>query len=197
MFDIVKAFHEAFHTESTWAFVLPVAAMFAIMSGSLAWVIDKGYKKSLLERPSEPIIVRDTAGEDALRQENNRLRQQLDDRQEQQRIAERRRSIQLKIAEFLVEANTVRAGWLDSLNQPPAKQFSNVEITHAWHRKVEDYLKTIPRGTVYAARFNNQIRAAGSYPIGITANIAGHWDLLMSDVARLNEIMNDPDLGRD
>jgi hypothetical protein len=47
MFDMVKAIHEALHIESTWAFVLVVSLVFALMSGGVAWVVDKGYKNSL------------------------------------------------------------------------------------------------------------------------------------------------------
>jgi len=46
MFEMVKAIHEALHIESTWAFVTVIAVVFAIMSGSVAWVVDKGYKNS-------------------------------------------------------------------------------------------------------------------------------------------------------
>jgi len=50
MFEMVKAIHEALHIESTWAFVLVIALVFGVMSGSVAWVVDKGYKNALRER---------------------------------------------------------------------------------------------------------------------------------------------------
>ena len=53
MFEMVKAIHEALHIESTWGFVLIVAAAFALMSGGVAWVVDKVYKNSIKE--SSPI----------------------------------------------------------------------------------------------------------------------------------------------
>jgi hypothetical protein len=49
MFEIVKAIHEALHTQSTWAFVLIVALIFGSTSGGLAWVVDQGYKNTLRE----------------------------------------------------------------------------------------------------------------------------------------------------
>ena len=49
MFEMVKAIHEALHIESTWAFVVVIAAAFALMSGSVAWVVDQGYKNSVRE----------------------------------------------------------------------------------------------------------------------------------------------------
>ncbi|MGA2001472.1 MAG: hypothetical protein ABSG52_15900 [Terriglobales bacterium] len=50
MFEMVKAIHEALGIESTWAFVLVIASVFAFLSGGVAWVVDKGYKKSVQER---------------------------------------------------------------------------------------------------------------------------------------------------
>jgi hypothetical protein len=49
MFEIVKAIHEALHTQSTWAFVLIVALIFGSISGGLAWIVDQGYKNTLKE----------------------------------------------------------------------------------------------------------------------------------------------------
>lgn len=47
MFELVRAIHEALGIESTWAFVLVIAAIFAFLSGGAAWIVDKGYKNSL------------------------------------------------------------------------------------------------------------------------------------------------------
>src|SRR5258708_14219779 len=46
---MVKAIHEALGIESTWAFVLVIAGIFALLSGSTAWIIDTGYKRSIHE----------------------------------------------------------------------------------------------------------------------------------------------------
>ena len=46
MYDIVEGIHKAFKIESTWAFVILIAAGSAIVGGFLAWVIDTGYKNS-------------------------------------------------------------------------------------------------------------------------------------------------------
>jgi hypothetical protein len=51
MFEFIKSLHEAIHTDSTLAFILFVAAIFAIIGGSLAWVVDLGYQRSLKEKP--------------------------------------------------------------------------------------------------------------------------------------------------
>lgn len=50
MFDIVKAIHEALHTESTWIFVICIALGMGIAGGGLAWLIDRGYKNAQKER---------------------------------------------------------------------------------------------------------------------------------------------------
>ena len=106
MFDIVKAFHEAFHTESTWAFVVPIALMFALMSGSLAWVIEKGYKRSIAEQhasdahkppeigPLKQALDEKTRALSASEQENERLESQLGERG-------RNKKNRLKVAELL------------------------------------------------------------------------------------------------
>ena len=49
MFEIAKAIHEAIHTESTLAFVLLVSLVGGALSGSTAWLVDRGYKNALEE----------------------------------------------------------------------------------------------------------------------------------------------------
>ena len=55
MFEIVKAIREALGIESTWAFVSVIAIGAALLAGLLAggtaWIVDKGYKKSLANHP--------------------------------------------------------------------------------------------------------------------------------------------------
>lgn len=50
MFAIVKAIHEALHTESTLAFVLAIAIVGGIVLGGVAWIVDKGYRNTVAER---------------------------------------------------------------------------------------------------------------------------------------------------
>jgi len=47
MFEAVKAIHAALRTESTWAFVLFIAVVSAVIGGSVAWLVDRAYKNSL------------------------------------------------------------------------------------------------------------------------------------------------------
>jgi hypothetical protein len=46
MFEIVEAIHRALKTESTFAFVLVIAGVFAVGGGILGWLVDAGYKNS-------------------------------------------------------------------------------------------------------------------------------------------------------
>jgi hypothetical protein len=52
--DTIKLIHSAIGSESTWRFVLVVGLGFGIVAsigaGGLAWLIDKGYKKSQAEK---------------------------------------------------------------------------------------------------------------------------------------------------
>src|SRR5438876_11915650 len=53
MFEIVRAIHEALHTESTLVFVLSISTVFAVLGGSVAWVVDSGYKNSRHEQEQQ------------------------------------------------------------------------------------------------------------------------------------------------
>lgn len=46
MFEIVEAIHKVLRTESTLVFVLVIAGLFAIGGGTVAWLVDAGYKNS-------------------------------------------------------------------------------------------------------------------------------------------------------
>ena len=61
----------------------------------------------------------------------------------------------------------------------------------AWHRRIEGYLDKPTLGLTYLARFNNQKRGGGTYPSGIMMKIAGAWDLLHSDLERLDEFIKE------
>ena len=52
MWETIRAIHEALGIESTWAFVLIIAGVFAFLSGSVAWVVDRGYKNSEVYKAS-------------------------------------------------------------------------------------------------------------------------------------------------
>lgn len=57
MLEFVRLFHEAFHTESRWVFVLSMALgsalVFGIAAGGLAFVVDTAYQRKMRqERPT-------------------------------------------------------------------------------------------------------------------------------------------------
>jgi hypothetical protein len=57
MFEIVKAIHEALHIQSTWAFVTVIAFGCAFFGGGTAWIVDRGYKNSLLHEEKGTVTV--------------------------------------------------------------------------------------------------------------------------------------------
>ena len=207
MLEFVRALHEAFHTESRWLFVLYMGITFALAFGvlgsALAYVVDTGYQRSLREqkeatanRAPGSIIIRDMAEEDRLRSENKRLQTLLDTRKTDEAIQARARGIQQKLSGFIQTGIALRSEWLQRMGQSAESQRQEVGRIQAWQKSVEDYLKTIPRGDVYAIRFQNQTRGMVGYPEGINVTLAGWWDMLSSDLSRLNEFLTDPDLGK-
>jgi len=107
-----------------------------------------------------------------------------------------RRSIQSKIAAFIKTGNDLRGEWTKRLGGAEQVQRQSAIAISGWHKSVEDYLTTIPRADVYVARFQSRLRPSGSYPMGINVNVGGNWDLLLTDLVRLNEFLVDPDLGK-
>jgi hypothetical protein len=107
----------------------------------------------------------------------------------------KRSAIQRRIAEFINSGITLRDEWVKVIPGTPELQHAKALAIGGWHKAVEDYLKSIPRGDIYLARFRNQVRPSSSYPVGISFDYAGSWDVLMSDLARLNEFLQDPELG--
>ena len=46
MFEFVDSIHKALRTESTWAFVFVIASLSFCVGGTVAWIVDQGYKNS-------------------------------------------------------------------------------------------------------------------------------------------------------
>ena len=191
--EIVQALHEAFHTDSRWLFVLYIALTFALLAAALAYVVDSGYQRRLKEQrqshQSVPTFIRDTAEEERLRVEVNRLKKELNDRNTL------KRNIQAKLADFMNQGNLLRDDWQKSMGSTVEVQRAHAKSIEDWHLNVESYLRTIPRGKIYVTKFHNQIRGMGSYPVGINVEVGGAWDTLMSDLRRLSEFIGDPELG--
>jgi hypothetical protein len=95
------------------------------------------------------------------------------------------------LSRFVIEGNNLREQWESRLNQPIEVQQQSANDILAWHKRVEGYLDKPTLGLTYLARFKNQIRGGGSYPSGIMVKIAGAWDLLHSDLERLDEFIKE------
>jgi hypothetical protein len=106
-----------------------------------------------------------------------------------------RLEITTKLGKLIEKGNSLRDTWSQHLGGPEEVQRQSVLAIQGWHKEVEDYLNAIPKGSIYLARFHNRLAASGAYPTGINMNMAGYWDLLQSDLTRLNEFLTDPDLG--
>jgi hypothetical protein len=112
------------------------------------------------------------------------------------RIAEERQKVQAQVANLMNEGKTLRDAWEARLRKPNGGQGQIASEVQRWHERTAEYLKTIPRGNVYLARFQTSPRPSGAYPVGIEVRLAGIWDILLGNLSRLNEFMTDPDLGR-
>jgi hypothetical protein len=100
-------------------------------------------------------------------------------------------SVREDLSRFVIEGNNLREQWESRLNQPLEVQRESANDIFAWHKRIEVYLSKPPLGLTYLARFKNQIRSGGSYPSGIMVKISGAWDLLHSDLERLDEFIKE------
>jgi hypothetical protein len=106
-----------------------------------------------------------------------------------------RRDIQGKLAGFSNDGELIQKEFYKHAGQGGDAQKPASLAVSRWHEKIEAYLKTIPAGNIYLARFNNEVPGNGVYPVGINLDVMSAWDQLQSDLARLNEFMKDTDLG--
>lgn len=106
------------------------------------------------------------------------------------------RTIQDRLVDFISQGTSVRKEWLKRLGTSVEVQREWANEAGTWHRNVEDYLRTIPRGNLYLAKFRNPTASTGAYPIGISFDLGGSWDTLTNDLKRLNEFLDDPNLGK-
>jgi hypothetical protein len=104
-------------------------------------------------------------------------------------------AIQNKLSAFLNEGTGLREEWKKRLLDPSKDlQLLSAASVKSWHARVEAYLKAIPKGNVYVSRFNVS-QAGRDYPLGINYNVDDEWNLLLSDLNRLNEFIADTSLG--
>jgi hypothetical protein len=136
------------------------------------------------------LVIRDTGEKQKLRDENARLKRELNHRNAVQR------TIQDKLGEFTSQGTALRDEWSKRLGTTAEVQRAYANDVKMWHESVEGYLKTIPRGNLYLTKSRNRTPSTGSYPVGINVDIAGWWDVAGSDLYRLNEFLDDPNLGQ-
>ncbi len=107
-----------------------------------------------------------------------------------------RRSIQGKISRYIDTGNSLRTRFFPGSVYPDKDQHEWALSVQSWHKAIENYLKTIPRGNVYLARFRSQSRGNESYlGGGMTPEYYETWKLLMSDQQKLEEFLQDPSIG--
>jgi hypothetical protein len=107
-----------------------------------------------------------------------------------------RRPIQDKLSRYIDSGNSLRNKFIPGVHYPEKEQHEWALFIQSWHKDIATYLKTIPRGNIYLARFHNQLRSNAAYPGGgMTPEWYDHWDLLSSDMARLEEFLQDHDIG--
>jgi hypothetical protein len=107
-------------------------------------------------------------------------------------------AIQGQLSKFIEEGIRLRDAWVPRLGKSEdIQQISATEIDQ-WHTRVEQYLKSIPRGNVYAVQFLVSASQPGfpSYPDGINLKLAGRWTALANDLAWLSKAIGDPALGK-
>lgn len=135
-----------------------------------------------------------------LEQEIGNLRSQqqklLDQQSRLDAEKNRRREVQDKIAEFMTAGNSLRTDWAAKVGSPESVQQGCANSVKQWNAEVESYLKAIPRGNFYLAKFKNRTPSSAVYPLGLQMNLAGWWNLLDSDLYRLDEFVKDADLGK-
>jgi hypothetical protein len=107
-----------------------------------------------------------------------------------------KREIQSKLSQLMKHGEEIRDGWKAIMQKPTANQVEHADEARQWHSQIEHYLSTIPRGNAYIAKLNGTTRTGfGGWPLGLNQGVSETYDLLISDLAALNEFMNDPELG--
>ena len=128
-----------------------------------------------------------------LRSEQQRLLEQEKESREQEK---KRSEIQTKLAQLTNEGIVIRSKWTQVLGQPEDIQRIPANEVRYWHAKLENYIRTLPRSSLYLAKLNSATRTDIGYSVGMNMNIAGSWDMLLADLASLKDFINDPNLGK-
>ena len=146
----------------------------------------------------------------ALTSERNVLQAKLEGKQDQieqiisqraptgtdQHIEQAHRSAQARIGRFIDAGNALSKQMTPGISVPQYGQQKWSLSVHAWHNSVEAYLKTLPNGKIYLSSFRNKM-LRGIYPAGPINTPEGYdaWDLLSSDLSKLEEFLQDKEFG--
>jgi len=139
----------------------------------------------------------------ALVNENNRLKSESQNTTSpannsgESRNIQLKREIQSKLSLFMTRGEAIRDAWKAAMGKPGESQLPHANKARQWHTELEDYLRKIPKGDIYIARLNSAPRTGfGGYPMGHDPKVNDTWDLLISDLAVLDQFIKDPELGR-
>jgi hypothetical protein len=96
------------------------------------------------------------------------------------------------------DCNKIRDDWRTAMAQSDKSlQLSFASKARQWHATIDVYLQTIPRGSMYSARFNGYPRiVCAGYPLGHSDETCRELETLEADINALQEFMKDPDLGQ-
>jgi hypothetical protein len=139
--------------------------------------------------------------EQQVRDLQNQQQQFLSQRQRSEAEEKQQTEIRTHLGKLITRGTKLRDNLREVIGdgtktQTLAQQQAFVDGVQQWHSETVSYIKTIPRSDIYLARFESGVRGTSSYPNGIFQIQLGSWDLLMSDLAKLNEFITDPDLGK-
>lgn len=93
--------------------------------------------------------------------ENNHLKSGLQNNSGENRDIQARRDIQGNLSQFMKNGNDLRDAWQKVRGKPEDIQRPHAADVRKWHTRLEDFLRTIPRGSIYLARLNSA-RTTGS-----------------------------------
>jgi hypothetical protein len=100
-------------------------------------------------------------------------------------------SVRKELSRLALEGSTLRDKWFSHVRANGGTEPPSGNDILAWHKRVEDYLAKPSLGLTYVARFKNQTRSNGSYPILMGKRSELDWDLLLSDLERLDEFIKE------
>lgn len=162
MLEIVQALHAAFHTDSRWLFVVYIGILGFVGAAGLAYVVDSGYQRAVRERldfPPTPVVVRDTAEEDRLRNQVQDLISKLHTQTEKDASKKKREEIRTQLGNLLTSGRQVMN---DCFSKQQTPGFSCEKTANDWFHSAADYIQKNLEPSYYS-RFVNASGNSLSY----------------------------------